>query len=178
MKTDTRKRKHTLLARRLFAMAAAFGLVSALTMDAVAQRDVSTKRQSKPNLVPDSVTLGQVFYDQMENNTFKQRYRICVRNASLIAATPPSDVGWWSIIFTFPDDKGGRPNAHYWSRHKIHTSLGGGKSYCFDRDLWITNCRASNPRIRVSADADKGIDELNEDDNRKDYYPPAFCSGG
>jgi hypothetical protein len=130
-----------------------------------------------PNLVPESVTLTQVFTTEpMVNNTMKQRFRICVRNGGITAAKPPADPGWWSIIYSYPDDKGGRPNAYYWSRHKVSTALSAGQSYCFNRDLWVTNCRASKPRIRVTGDADKGITESNEDDNRKDFYPTAFCS--
>jgi len=134
-----------------------------------------------PNLVPDSVTVTAVNTSENlsnTNNTFRHTYRICVKNTGLSTAKPPSSPGWWSIIISYPDDKGGRPNAYYWSRHKITQSLGQGQTYCFNRDIYITNCRANPPRIRVSADADKGITESNENDNSKDFYPRAFCSGG
>jgi hypothetical protein len=157
-------------------------LVGLAPLVASAQRppiDPIVPLRTMPNLIPESVTLTQVFTTEpMVNNTFKQRFRICVRNAGITAAKPPADPGWWSIIYSYPDDKGGRPTAYYWSRHKISTALSAGQSYCFNRDLWVTNCRAAKLRIRVTADADKGIGESNEDDNRKDFYPTPFCSGG
>jgi len=158
------------------------GLAPLVANAQIARPPVDTtisKTNVLPNLVPESVTMTQMFTaERADNNTVKQRFRICVRNPGITTAKPPANPGWWSIIYSYPDDKGGRPNSYYWSRHKISTPLNAGQSYCFDRDLWITYCRASKPRIRVTADADKGITESNEDDNRKDYYPTIFCAGG
>jgi hypothetical protein len=136
----------------------------------------------KPDLVPESVTViaptAAADFVWGSRGTLRHTIRICVRNAGSRTANPPADPGWWSVIWTFPDDKGGRPNAHYWSRYKIYEPVSEGATYCFDRNVYITYCRASPPRIRVSADADKGVNERDEDNNRKDFYPRPICVDG
>jgi len=142
----------------------------------------TTSIRTLPDLVPDSVTvISPVSGPNMQfgtNNTVLHRYRICAKNTGVSTASPPSDPGWWSFIISYPDDKGGRPTAYYWSRHKVTSSVGSGQTSCYEKDIWITYCRATPPRIRVTVDADKGILERDETNNRKDFYPPAVCVGG
>jgi len=142
----------------------------------------TTSLRSRPDLVPDSVTvISPTSGANMQfgsNNTVLHRYRICAKNNGVSAASPPSDPGWWSFIISYPDDKGGRPTTYYWSRHKVTSSVASGQTSCYEKDIWITYCRAKAPRIRVTVDADKGIGERDETNNSKDFYPPAVCVGG
>jgi hypothetical protein len=149
--------------------------------DAIAATTTTTSTRASPDLVPLSVTvvspLSGPDMKKGTNNTVLHRYRICAKNTGVTTASPPGDPGWWSFIVSYPDDKGGRPTAYYWSRKKMTNSVASGATSCYEKDIWISYCRASPPRIRVSVDADKGIVERDETNNRKDFYPAAVCAG-
>ena len=164
------------------AMTASAQTISKKDAIAATKDMTTTGTRASPDLVPISVTvvspLSGADMQRGTNNTVLHRYRICAKNTGVQAASPPSDPGWWSFIVSYPDDKGGRPTAYYWSRHKVAQPVASGQTSCYEKDIWITYCRATPPRIRVSVDADKGIVERDENNNRKDFYPAAVCAGG
>lgn len=162
------------LTRRWTAITIAVAASLTHVSGAIAQRTDFDRSTALPNLVPASVsnvTSGPLTID--DNSVMKQRFRICARNAGFLTAGQP-----WRIIISYPDDKGGRPNTYYWSAHDVNVQLKSGTEYCFEKDIWITYCRATDPRIAVSVDTQRQISEGNEDDNRVEFYPPVICAGG